>query len=428
VGTSSPADGCRYPVKNLRGWLGRVTILGQMERESEIRKKWQAVGPTLGERDARLWAAAEARAVGRGGVSVVARATGMARTTIRRGVRELDAPRVLAPGRSRRPGGGRKQLSATHPGLFEMLDDLVDPSTRGDPMSPLRWCSKSTLHLAQALRGEGFTVSANTVARLLKRAGYSLQGTRKAKEGDDHPDRDEQFRRISELVKQYQARGEPVVSVDTKKMELVGDFAKAGREWQPAGLPELVRTHDFKDENVGKAIPYGIYDIGRDEGYVNVGVTHDTPEFAVAALRRWWAEVGRPTYPKAKRLLITADCGGSNGHRTRAWKAELCRLARDTGLQIRVAHFPPGTSKWNKIEHRLFCHITHNWRGRPLVSREVIVSLIGSTTTAKGLRVRAALDERDYKTGVRVSDDEFASLPIKRDAFHGDWNYSIENK
>jgi hypothetical protein len=293
-------------------------------------------------------------------------------------------------------------------------------------MSPLRWCSKSTAHLAQALRDQGFTISPDTVGRLLRRAGYTLQSTRKTKEGEDHPDRDAQFRRISELVKQYHARGDPVVSVDTKKKELIGDFANAGREWQPEGLPELVRTHDFKDKDLGKAIPYGIYDVGRNEGYVNVGVTHDTPEFAVAALRRWWAEVGRPTYPKASRLLITADCGGSNGHRTRAWKSELCRFARDTGLEIRVAHFPPGTSKWNKIEHRLFCHITHNWRGRPLISREVVVSLIGSTTTAKGLRVRAALDEKEYETGVRVSDEEFAALPINRDKFHGDWNYRIK--
>jgi Rhodopirellula transposase DDE domain len=357
---------------------------------------------------------------------MVARATGMARTRIRRGISDLEAGAQLPSGRSRRPGGGRKTVLAGQPQLFKALDDLVDPDTRGDPMSPLRWCSKSTAHLADALRSQGFSISPPTVAALLKRAGYTLQRTRKTREGDDHPDRDAQFRRISELVKEYQARGEPVVSVDTKKKELVGDFANAGQEWQPQGQPELTRTHDFIDEDLGKVIPYGIYDLARNEGYVSVGVTHDTPEFAVAALRRWWAEVGRPTYPKARRLLITADCGGSNGHRVRAWKSELHRFARDSGLSIRVAHFPPGTSKWNKIEHRLFCHITHNWRGRPLVSREVVVSLIGSTRTARGLRVRARLDDATYATGLRVSDEDFALIPINRDGFHGDWNYTID--
>jgi hypothetical protein len=396
-----------------------------MERESEIRAKWKAVAGTLGEREARLWAAAEAKAVGRGGVSVVAGAPGTARTRVRHGLGELTSGSSLEPGRTRRPGAGRRPLVAIQPRLFAALDDLVDPNTRGDPMSPLRWCSKSLAHLAQALRGQGFTISRQTVAVLLESAGYTLQRTRKTKEGKNHPDRDAQFRRISGLVKEYQARGQPVVSVDSKKKELIGDFANSGQEWQPEGQPELVRTHDFIDKSLGKAIPYGVYDIARNEGYVNVGVTHDTPEFAVAALRRWWAEVGKPTYPKAKRLLITADCGGSNGYRVRAWKAELHRFAHDTELDVRVAHFPPGTSKWNKIEHRLFCHITHNWRGRPLVSREVVVSLIGSTKTAKGLRVRASLDDRDYATGVRVTDEEFDAIPIKRDAFHGDWNYSI---
>lgn len=423
---TAPRVNCRRHARNLRGWFGRVTILSHMERESEIQRKWNHVRASLGERDARLWAAAEAKAAGRGGVSIVARATGMARTRIRRGVRELEVGSQLPPGRARRPGGGRKELATTQPQLFAALDDLVDPDTRGDPMSPLRWCSKSTAHLAEALRGKGFTISPQTVALLLKRAGYTMQRTRKTREGDDHPDRDGQFKRISDLVTQYQARGEPVVSVDSKKKELIGNFSNAGQEWQPQGQPEPTRTHDFIDKNLGKAIPYGIYDLARNEGYVSVGVTHDTPEFAVAALRRWWAEIGRPTYPKTRRLLITADCGGSNGHRVRAWKAELHRFACDSGLSIRVAHFPPGTSKWNKIEHRLFCHITHNWRGRPLISREVVVSLIGSTRTAKGLRVRAKLDDASYATGVRVSDQEFAAIPIKRDEFHGDWNYTIE--
>jgi len=396
-----------------------------MEREAEIRKKWQQVAAALGEREARLWAAAEARAVGRGGISVVARATGMARTRLRRGLRDLEEGSQLEPGRSRRPGGGRKKVVATQPRLFEALDNLVDPDTRGDPMSPLRWCSKSCVHLAEALRSQGFTISPPTVAALLKQAGYTLQRTRKTREGKNHPDRDAQFRRISDLVKQYQAHGEPVVSIDTKKKEKIGDFSNGGQEWQPQGQPEATRTHDFVDENLGKAIPYGIYDPARNEGYVSVGVTHDTPEFAVAALRRWWSEVGQPTYPKARRLLITADCGGSNGYRVRAWKLELHRFARDAGLSVRVAHFPPGTSKWNK-EHRLFCHITHNWRGKPLISREVVVSLIGSTRTSKGLRVRAKLDDATYATGVRVSDEDFASIPIDRDSFHGDWNYTIK--
>ncbi len=382
-----------------------------MEREAEIRRKWSVVAPTLGEREARLWAAAEARAAGLGGISMVARATGMARTRIHRGVRELEGVSQVAPGKARRVGGGRKPIVMKQAGLLAALDDLVDPDTRGDPMSPLRWCSKSMAHLARTLRDQGFRISSRSVAKLLQGSGYTLQPTRKTREGTDHPDRDAQFRRISELVREFQQDGQPVVSVDTKKKELIGNFANAGLELQPEGQPEEVRTHD--------------YDLARNEGYVNVGVTQDTPEFAVAALRRWWSEVGHPTYPKAKRLLITADCGGSNGHRVRAWKAELHRFARDSGLTVRVAHFPPGTSKWNKVEHRLFCHITHNWCGRPLVSREVIVSLIGSAKTAKGLRVRARLDDRDYQTGVRVSDDEFASIGLQRDSFHGDWNYTI---
>jgi transposase len=394
--------------------------------ESEIRRKWRHVGARLTERERRLWAANEAAAVGRGGVSIVARATGLARSTVLRGKQELVTKARLSDGRVRRPGGGRKSLAATQTGLVLALDDLVDPDTRGDPMSPLRWCSKSTQHLSETLKGKGFQASADTVARLLKELGYTLQRTRKTREGADHPDRDAQFRRISALVKRYQARGQPVVSVDAKKKELLGDFANRGREWQPAGQPEEGRTHDFIDEELGKALPYGVYDLTRNEGYVSVGVTHDTPEFAVAALRRWWTEVGYPTYPNASELLITADCGGSNGNRVRAWKMELQRFAHDSELEIRVAHFPPGTSKWNKIEHRLFCHITHNWRGRPLVSREVVVSLIGSTKTTSGLRVRAALDDRHYELGVKVTDAQFKAIALKRDAFHGDWNYTIK--
>lgn len=396
-----------------------------MDRGREIRKKWKVVGRTLSEREKRLWAAAEARAVGRGGVSLVSRGSGLARSTILRGVRELESGKPLPASRSRRSGAGRKRVDTTQAGVVAALDALVEPSTRGDPMSPLRWCSKSTAHLAQALSEKGFELSAPTVARLLKDAGFTLQRTRKTREGTDHPDRDLQFKRISQLAIEYLASSDPVVSVDTKKKEKLGDFANGGSEWQPKGQPETVRTHDFIDKTLGKAIPYGIYDLARNEGFVSVGVTHDTPEFAVAALRRWWAEIGRPTYPRSKRLLITADCGGSNGHRVRAWKAELQRFATDAGIDVRVAHFPPGTSKWNKIEHRLFCHITHNWRGRPLVSREVVVSLIGATTTKDGLRVRATLDDRKYETGVKVSNAAFRAIALEPDTFHGDWNYRI---
>lgn len=396
-----------------------------MDLETRIRGKWKRVGRALGERERRLWAAAEARQVGAGGISLVSRATGLSRMTISRGLGELDHPSSLPTGRMRRPGGGRKQAAVKHPGLLQALDSLVEPATRGDPMSPLRWCSKSMAHLTEALREQGFTASPQTVWRLLQGLGYTLQRTRKTREGSEHEDRDAQFRRISQLVQEYQASGDPVVSVDTKKKENLGNYANGGQEWQPASRPVEVNTHDFPDETKGKAIPYGIYDVARNEGYVSVGVTHDTPEFAVAALRRWWWEVGRPTYPRAARLLITADCGGSNGARVRAWKTELHRLAMEMKLHIRVAHFPPGPSKWNKIEHRLFCHITHNWRGRALVSREVIVSLIGSTRTGQGLRVRASLDPQHHETGIVVPDKIMKLLPLDRDGFHGDWNYVL---
>ena len=415
----------RLGAKNPRGWLARGRLVTQMDGEEEIRKKWRQVGRALGERERRLWAAAEARQLGAGGISVVFRATGLARTTISRGLRELKGRGTLAAGRARRAGGGRKQLVVTQNGLLKALDLLVQPSTRGDPMSPLRWCSKSMSKLAEGLSQRGFSVSPQTVWRLLLGLGFTLQRTRKTKEGSEHADRDAQFQRICELVREYQGRGEPVISVDTKKKEKLGSFANGGQEWQPKGKPVEVGTHDFENKELGKGIPYGIYDQARNEGYVRVGVTHDTPEFAVAVLRQWWLEVGQPTYPKASRLLITADCGGSNGARVRAWKTELLRFASDSGVEVRVAHLPPGTSKWNKIEHRLFCHITHNWRGKPLVSREVIVNLIGSTTTKSGLRVRASLDPKHYETGRKVSDKDFAALPVDRDSFHGDWNYVL---
>jgi transposase len=396
-----------------------------MDRGAEVQRKWRRFASGLDERQRRLWAASEAREVGAGGIALVAHATGLSEMTVRRGLKELKGRGTLPAGRVRRPGGGRKQLVVIEPKLLGALDALIDPHTRGDPMSPLRWCSKSVQHLSQALKQRGFRASPQTVWRLLLGLGFTLHKTRKTKDGEDHPDRDAQFQRINELVREYQARGEPVVSVDTKKKENVGNYANGGREWQPAGEPDPVKMHDFPDPVLGKVIPYGLYDQNRNEGFVSVGVTHDTPEFAVAALRQWWQEVGHPTYPKASRLLITADCGGSNGARVRTWKTELLRFAQDAGIEVRVAHFPPGTSKWNKIEHRMFCHITHNWRGRPLVSREVVLNLIGSTTTSTGLRIRVALDPKDYATGLKISDKDFAALPLVRDEVHGDWNYRL---
>jgi hypothetical protein len=327
--------------------------------------------------------------------------------------------------RIRRPGGGRKPLTEADPELLTALEALVEPTTRGDPPSPLRWTCKSTHTLAEELSNQGHQVSDRTVAALLHGLGYSLPVNRKTKEGASHRDRNAQFEHISKRVKEFQRRGQPVVSVDTKKKELVGDFKNAGREWQPQGQPQQVRAKDFKDKELGKASPYGVYDLTCNQGWVSVGVDHDTAEFATATPGRWWREMGRPIYPKAEELLVTADCGGSNGHRLRLWKVALQRLANDTDLRISVCHFPPGTSKWNKIEHRMFCHITQNWRGRPLVSRAVIVNLIGHTTTKAGLRIRAELDLASYPTGIKITDEQLAAVRITRDAFHGDWNYTI---
>lgn len=403
----------------------RAKLVLPMEREAEAKRKWREVGSGLDERARRRWAASEARAMGRGGVSMVARATGLSRATIYKGISELESGAKLDPGRVRRSGGGRKRATATQPALADALDRLVEPTTRGDPMGPLRWTSKSARKLAAELVREGFQVSPWTVCRLLRDAGYSLQGTRKTLEGTKHPDRDAQFKYIDRRVRAAQARGEPVISVDTKKKELVGRYANRGREWRPQGMPEKVRVHDFIDRELGKAIPYGIYDIARNEGWVSVGNDHDTPEFAVQTVRNWWRRMGRRAYPKTKQLTVTADGGGSNSSRARAWKAELQHLADDSGLSITVLHFPPGTSKWNKIEHRMFCHITENWRGKPLTSHEVVVNLIGATTTGSGLRIRAALDDGIYETGVVVTEDAMAALKLKRHAFHGDWNYTL---
>ena len=395
-----------------------------------IKAKYTSLEPMLDERARRLWAATEARAIGRGGITRVAGATGLSRVTIRAGLSELDLPvtptdRRVANERLRRSGGGRKPLVDHDPDLFRDLETLVDPVTRGDPMSPLRWTCKSAAKLATELQAQGHAVSERTVNRLLHALGYSLQSNRKTIEGKGHPDWDAQFQYINRRVKAFQRQGQPVVSVDAKKKELVGQFRNGGREWQPQGQPEEVEVYDFVKKDLGKVIPYGIYDQTTNAGWIGVGVDHDTAEFAVETLRRWWRNMGRRVYPRAKRLLITADGGGSNGSRCRLWKVGLQGLADEIGLRISVCHFPPGTSKWNKIEHRLFCHITENWRGRPLVSREVVVNLIGHTTTKTGLVIRSELDEGSYPTGREVSDEQMDGLSIRRDKFHGEWNYTI---
>jgi transposase len=394
--------------------------------EESIGERFRALAGELNERQRRLWAAAEARACGYGGIAAVARATGISEGTIRRGLAELESGRRPEPGRVRRPGGGRRPLIETDPTLLADLERLLEADTRGDPESPLRWTAKSVRQLAAALRELGHRVHFASVAKLLRQLGYSLQANRKTKEGASHPDRDAQFEHINTTVKAALDAAEPAISVDTKKKELVGDFKNAGREWRPKGEPELVRTHDFKDRELGKAIPYGIYDLADDTGWVNVGIDHDTAQFAVASIQTWWEQLGKERYPDAGTLTITADCGGSNGNRTRLWKTELQRLADETGLAIQVCHFPPGTSKWNKIEHRLFSFISLNWRAKPLVSLEVIINLIATTSTRTGLNVYARLDERTYPDKVRVSDAELAAVNIDRHAFHADWNYTIK--
>jgi hypothetical protein len=395
-----------------------------VDADSLVAEKYTSLLPYLNERQRRLYLAVEARGFGRGGVARVARATGVSRPTIQQGLRELSGP-VASPERVRQPGGGRKRVTVRDPTLLADLEALVDPDSRGDPMSPLRWTCKSTRQLAEALGGAGHRVSHTVVAELLDQAGYSLQAPIKTLEGRQHPDRDTQFRYLNEQVKTFSGAGQPVISVDAKKKELVGTFKNGGREWQPRGQPERVNVHDFPDKHVGKAIPYGVYDVGRNAGWVTVGRDHDTATFAVASLRRWWQVVGLDAYPGADRLLICADGGGSNGYRVRLWKVELQRFADESGLAVTVCHLPPGTSKWNKIEHRLFAHISMNWRGRPLVSHEVIVELIGATTTQAGLRVQAELDVGQYPTKVKVTDEEMASLRLTPHAFHGEWNYTL---
>jgi transposase len=402
-----------------------------MVEMTAIEVKYQALRGRLDESTLRLWAAVEARSLGRGGISAVAKAAGISRTTIHTGLAELKkavaepTAKGAARGRIRGAGAGRKKLIAKDENLLRDLDALVEPTSRGDPMSALRWTCKSTYRLAAELNRQGHEVSQRTVCALLAQMDYSLQSTRKTREGGQHADRDAQFAHIAKTVTEYQAAGEPVISVDTKKKELIGDFKNNGKEWQPQGVPEEVRVHDFIDPELGKVAPYGVYDLSTNSGWVNVGIDHDTAEFAVQSIRRWWLEMGEATYPSAARLLITADGGGSNGHRVRLWRMELQKLADELKMTIQVCHFPPGTSKWNKIEHRMFCHITANWRGRPLLSRQVVVSLIGNTTTQEGLHIKAALDENSYAKGIKVTDAELATLAIERDEFHGEWNYRL---
>ena len=395
-----------------------------LELEATIVEKYAAVQAHLDERGRRIWAATESRAIGYGGDALVSDATGLSRPTVRKGRRELAAG-AAAPGRLRRPGAGRPGIEQSQPGIRQALERLVDPVTRGDPDSPLRWTCKSRAKLTAALSSAGWQVSSTTVGRLLHELGYSLQAVRKSREGASHPDRNAQFEHINTTAEAFLQRRQPVVSVDTKKKELVGDFKNGGREWQPAGQPEQSLVHDFPRDSLGKAIPYGIYDMGHNEAWVNVGQDHDTPAFAVASLRCWWEEWGKRRYPDARDLFITADAGGSNGYRSRAWKHRLQQFADETGLCIHVSHFPPGTSKWNKIEHRLFCHITQNWRGKPLRTFETIVDLIGSTRTAAGLRVKARLDKGKYPTGEAVTKTEMDALSLHRNEFHGDWNYEL---
>jgi hypothetical protein len=396
-----------------------------MTPRSDLRKKMAGVWPLLDERTRRLLAANEARTLGRCGISAVSRACGLSRKAIRKGIKEIEAGTALAPGRVRQPGGGRRKITEHDPRLTDAMERLIDPETRGDPESPLRWTCKSTRTLAAQLLRQRHPVSHTKIAQLLHDLGYSLQSNRKTEEGEDHPDRDAQFRYINTKVKRALAKGEPVVSVDTKKKELVGNYANGGEQWLPEKTPVKVKGHDFPGPEVPRAYPYGIYDLGQNTGFVNLGTDHDTGAFAVASIRGWWGHEGRRLYPAAKDLLITADAGGSNGSRLRLWKLELQTLADQTGLSISVCHFPPGTSKWNKIEHRLFSFISSNWRGEPLRDYETIVHLISRTTTAMGLKVTCRLDRRKYPIGRKVTDEEMKRVNLERHKFHGDWNYTI---
>ena len=396
-----------------------------MGAEQDIRGKYRALLPEMNERQRRLWAGAEADVLGRGGVAVVVRATGLARNTVVRGLAELGRKDSATSGRVRRHGAGRKRTAELAPGLMAALENLVEPVTRGDPESPLRWTSKSTRHLADELKALDYDVSHTLVAGLLHDLEYSLQGNRKTIEGANHPDRNAQFEYINAAIKSQTKRGQPAISVDTKKKELVGRFKNGGRDWRPQGEPEKVNVHDFLDPKKGKAIPYGVYDLRHNLGWVSVGVDHDTAAFAAATIKRWWRELGQKRYPRAEALLITADSGGSNGSRLRLWKWELQKLANQIGLAISVCHLPPGTSKWNKIEHRLFSFISQNWRGQPLLTHATIVNLIAATKTNTGLKVRCILDTNKYPTGIKPTDEQMAQINLRPGKFHGDWNYTI---
>lgn len=396
-----------------------------MVTEDALAEMFAVLKPHLNERQWRLLLGAKAEAIGRGGITLVARLSGASRTTVQTGVNEVRAGVAEPDGRVRAPGAGRRPVEDTQPGIGQALDELVSPDTRGDPESPLRWTTKSLSQLVKGLYAKEFTVGKTTVARLLKQAGYRLQAVFKTKEGAQHPDRDAQFEHINAVARRFLAAADPVISVDTKKKELVGEYAGKGREYQPTGRPVEVNGHDFPHPDVPRAIPYGIYDLGADDGFVAVGIDHDTAGFAVNAIRTWWDTVGRERYTHSSQLLITADCGGSNGYRLRAWKLELAAFAAETGLQITVCHFPPGTSKWNKVEHRLFSFISLNWRGRPLTDYQVIIETIGATTTETGLTVQAVMDEREYPTGVKVTSAQMKTIPLQRHAFHGEWNYLV---
>jgi transposase len=390
-----------------------------------IASKYRELRDDLSEFMRRRWAAVEAVSLGRGGITAVSAATGLAHSTIRRGIRELDADDAPPSGRQRRQGAGRKRIDVSDPEIKASLERLVEPESRGDPQSPLRWTCKSTRHLARQLTAQGHPVGPTTVRHLLREAGYSLQANRKTREGDSHPDRDAQFRHINRRVKAQQRQEQPAISVDTKKKETLGNLKNPGRDWRPKGKPRQVDVHDFPDPRKGKAVPYGVYDLSHNEAWVSVGVSSDTAEFAVETIRTWWKRLGRRRHPHADRLLITADSGGSNSSRNRLWKVELQRLSNEANLDIEVCHFPPGTSKWNKIEHRLFCHVTRNWRGQPLETYEIVVNLIGSTTTESGLTVHARLDSSSYEKGRTVTDEELAAVNITPSRFHGEWNYVI---
>lgn len=398
--------------------------MGKSEDDIELfRSKYNAIKSCLNEKGKRLWCAVEAKNYGYGGISLLSKATGISRPTIQKGIAELKSP--TSESRVRRVGGGRKKLTNKHPNLLTSLDSLVEPTSKGDPENPLRWTSKSTRKLSKQLKEEGYEICPTSVGKLLQDLGYSLQANKKTLEQSSHPDRDRQFALINEQVKKMQAKGLPCISVDTKKKEVIGPYKNNGKEYQPKGKPIEVNGHDFPDPRLGKVVPYGVYDIGKNDGWVSVGVSSDTAQFAVNTIRTWWYQDGKSKYSNATSILITADCGGSNGYRVRLWKTELQKLATELGLIIKVHHFPPGTSKWNKIEHRLFSYISKNWRGKPLLNRETVVNLIGNTKTETGLTVRAVLDKNNYKTGIKITDEEMKSLNIEGDSFHPEWNYQI---